>query len=369
MDEIADGLGIDALESRLKNVLRAGDLFTTGEPMPDLHFPELLHDAATAIDWTPGELVVRNGHRVRAKGIAAIVKGMATPSTSSCALKLNADGSLSILAGTVELGQGSNTALAQIAADAVSVPIETVRVIAPDTDLTPFDQATNASRSTYCMGMAITRAAEDIRGQLRAIAAEELEAAEDDLVLADGVISVLGAPDRRITFAEVIRRSREGNLLGRGTFVARESMDGHEVGLDRETGQGYGSAEWHPAVVGCEVEVDTETGRVEVTRLHASLYAGRLVNPRLCELQVEGAALFGLGQALFEEITLDTDGRVTNPNLSDYMIPSFEDVPAEFSVHLLDPRARGRFTASGRRHCRPSGLRLATRLRGRLGCA
>jgi CO/xanthine dehydrogenase Mo-binding subunit len=104
-----------------------------------------------------------------------------------------------------------------------------------------------------------------------------------------------------------------------------------------ETGQGYGSAEWHPAVVACEVEVDTETGKVEVTRLHAGLYVGRVINPRLCELQVEGSAIFGLGQSLFEEVVLDTDGRIANPNLSDYMVPSFEDVPRELTVHIFEP--------------------------------
>jgi CO/xanthine dehydrogenase Mo-binding subunit len=107
--------------------------------------------------------------------------------------------------------------------------------------------------------------------------------------------------------------------------------------MDFETGQGYGSAEWHPAVVVCEAEVDTETGRVKVLRLHAELYAGKVINPLLSELQVQGATTFGLGQVLFEELSVDTNGSITNPNLSDYMIPSFEDVPAQLTVHLLEP--------------------------------
>jgi CO/xanthine dehydrogenase Mo-binding subunit len=107
--------------------------------------------------------------------------------------------------------------------------------------------------------------------------------------------------------------------------------------MDFETGQGYGSAEWHPAVVTCEVEVDTDTGRVSVCRLHGELYVGKVINPRLCELQVEGAMLFALGQALFEEQLADTNGGVLNPNLSDYMLPSFGDVPPQLTVHLLEP--------------------------------
>ena len=90
-------------------------------------------------------------------------------------------------------------------------------------------------------------------------------------------------------------------------------------------------------MIACEVEVDTETGIVKVKRLHAELYVGRVINPLLCDLQVEGSVLFGLGQSLFEELVFDTDGRITNPNLSDYMIPSFEDTPPELTVHLLEP--------------------------------
>jgi len=107
--------------------------------------------------------------------------------------------------------------------------------------------------------------------------------------------------------------------------------------MDFETGQGYGSAEWHPAVVACEVEVDTDTGKVRVTRLHGELYVGKVINPRLSQLQVEGAMTFALGQVLFEELAVDTNGAITNPNLSDYMIPSFEDAPPQLTVHLLEP--------------------------------
>ena len=336
MDVIADALGIDPLELRLKNVLHAGEPFTTGEPMPEMYYPELLRSAAEAIGWKPGELVSREGSKVRAKGIAAIIKGMASPTTSTCTVKLNADGSLSVLAGTVEMGQGSNTALAQIAATEAGVPLEKVRILAPDTQFTPFDIFTAASRSTYCMGMAIRLAADDVKDQLRTLAAARLEAGVEDLVVGDGRVSVRGVADRSVTYSQLIRESRQFNLLGTGTFVAKDTEHGDEVVLDLETGQGYGSAEWHPAVVACEVEVDTETGKVEVPRLHASLYAGKLINPRLCELQIEGSTIFGLGQALFEEAVFD-GGQLTNANLSDYMIPSFEDVPTRLTVELLEP--------------------------------
>jgi len=196
---------------------------------------------------------------------------------------------------------------------------------------------TAASRATFCMGTAIREAVKDIREQLLDIAATHLEAAKDDLLLQDGRIMVRGVAGKSLSYADAIRLSKANNLLGHGVFVSGSGPDGSPVVMDFETGQGYGSAEWHPAVVACEVEVDTDTGRVKVTRLHSELYVGKVINPRLCELQVHGAMLFALGQVLFEELAVDTNGAITNPNLSDYMIPSFEDVPAQLSVHLLEP--------------------------------
>ena len=337
MDIIADALGLDPLELRLKNVLQKGDPFTTGEPMPEMHYNELIAGAVEKIGWKKGPLVVREGNKIRAKGLAVIIKGMATPTTSTSTCKLNADGSLNVLTSSVEMGQGLKTALAQIAASEMSLPVERVRVSEPDTAFTPFDLMTAASRATFCMGNAIREAVKDIREQLLDIAAAQIEAAKDDLVLQDGKIMVRGAGGKSLSYIEVIRLSKANNLLGHGTFVSGSGPDGSPVVMDFETGQGYGSAEWHPAVIACEVEVDTETGQVKIPKLHGELYAGKVINPRLCELQIEGASIIGMGQVLFEDLVQDTNGSITNPNLADYMIPSFEDVPATLTVHLLEP--------------------------------
>lgn len=337
MDIIADALGLDPVQLRLKNILQKGDPFTTGEPMPEMHYNDLIESAVEKIGWKKAPLVVREGSKIRAKGIGVIVKGMATPTTSTSTVKLNADGSLNVLTSSVEMGQGLKTALAQIAASEISLPVERVRISEPDTAFTPFDLMTAASRSTFCMGNAIRQAIKDIREQLFDIAATHLEAAKEDLVLQDGKIMVRGVAGKSLSYVDAIRQSKASNLLGHGVFVSGSGPDGSPVVMDFETGQGYGSAEWHPAVVVCEVEVDTETGQVKVPKLHAELYAGKVINPRLCELQIEGASIFGLGQVLFEELVQDTNGSITNPNLSDYMIPSFEDMPAALTVHLLEP--------------------------------
>lgn len=337
MDIIADALGLDPVEFRLMNVLQKGDSFSTGEPMPEMHYNELIAAATEKIGWKEGPLVVREGNKIRAKGIGVIIKGMATPTTSTATVKLNADSSLNVLTSSVEMGQGLKTALAQIAASEAGVPVDKVRVSEPDTAFTPFDLMTAASRATFCMGTAIREAVKDIREQLLEAAAAQLEASKEDLVLQDGKITVRGVTGKSVSYVEAIRFTKANNLLGHGTFVSGSGPDGSPVVMDSETGQGYGSAEWHPAVVACEVEVDTQTGQTKITRLHAELYVGKVINPRLCELQIEGATTFGLGQVLFEELAVDTNGGITNPNLSDYMIPSFHDIPAQLTVHLLEP--------------------------------
>jgi CO/xanthine dehydrogenase Mo-binding subunit len=329
MDTLADELGIDPLELRLKNVLLPGDTFSTGETIDEnLHYPELLRAAADRIGWHDGPLVVREGSKVRAKGIASIIKGMsAFPSTS--VVKLNGDGSLHVLTSSVEMGQGALTALAQIAAHEATVPLEAVTVSTPDTAVTPWDQMSAASRTTNSMGRAIRSAVRDVKEQLTAMAAQRFEIAPEDLEIVDGTVRAKGSPDKAVPFGALVRMTRVGNVLGRGSYLG-------VAHLDTETGQGIGSPQWHPAVCAVELTVDTETGRVTIERLHLGLYVGRMINPTNCELQVRGAALFGLGQALFEEMRWDEAGTLSNPNLSDYMIPSFLDVPGEFDETILE---------------------------------
>src|SRR5437870_7921015 len=220
MDIIADALGMDPLELRLKNVLQKGDSFSTGEPMPEMHYNELLASAAEKIGWKDGPLVLRAGNKIRAKGIGVIVKGMATPTTSTASIKLNSDGSLNVLTSSVEMGQGLKTALAQIAASEAGLPVNRVRVSEPDTSFTPFDLMTAASRATFCMGTAIRRGVEDVKNQLRDIAAAHLEANQEDLVLQDGKIMVRGVAGKSLSYVDAIRMSKANNILGHGVFVS-----------------------------------------------------------------------------------------------------------------------------------------------------
>lgn len=260
--------------------------------------------------------------------MAVGVKGTVTPSTSTAALKLNDDGSLSLLTSTSEIGQGSRTILAQIAADAAGVPLDAVAVSYPDTDITPWDQTTSSSRSTMVMGDAIRRAGDELRDQVRQLASTELEAAPEDLEIADGRVWVRGVPNRCLTLGEVVRRTRAGNVLAAGTCRT-------EGGLDPETGQGIATSAFHQAACAVEVEVDRETGKVRIVDLALATWAGKVIHPTFAELQSEGNVTFGVGQALMEEIVVQ-DGTIVNPSLADYMIPGIADLPASLHVSELE---------------------------------
>ena len=331
MDMIAERLGLDPYEFRMKNLLNDGDTVMTGEPMEDPHFHELLDGVSSRIGWDFRGWDAepeRRGSKVRAKGLSCIIKGTVTPSTSTASARLNDDGSLDVLTSSVEMGQGLKTALAILAAERLSLPVRWVAVSEPDTAVTPYDQQTSSSRSSFSMGTAVAMAVDEIRDELVRYAADMLEVAAEDLELVDGTVRVAGAPDRALTYAQVVQRSRNGNLLGSGTFKTKG-------GLDPETGLGIGSVHWHQAAGAAEVEVDLETGRIELLNYQAGVYAGRIINPVQAELQTEGNVAFGVGQALFEEMIYD-HGQLQNGNLGDYMIASIKDMPARLDVSILE---------------------------------
>ncbi|HYY89359.1 MAG TPA: xanthine dehydrogenase family protein molybdopterin-binding subunit [Chloroflexota bacterium] len=328
MDMIAARLGMDPLELRMKNLLQDGDTFATGEVVHDCHFRELLQDAATRIVWDGQAAPVRQGSKVRAKGLSCIIKGTIAPSTSTATVKLNEDGSVNVLTSSVEMGQGLLTAMAVIAAEKLGIPPTQVRVSGVDTDVTPYDQQTSSSRSTQAMGAAVGFAMDDVRAQVIRHASELLEVGREDLEIAAGRVQVRGAPDRSLDVGDVVRKTRSGNILGHGTYKS-------EGGLDPEIGQGTASVHWHQAAGAAEVEVDLETGQVNVLQYHGNVYAGRMINPVQCELQTEGSVAFGLGQALFEEMLYDA-GQLQNANLGDYMVPSMRDLPSALSVSVLE---------------------------------
>ena len=249
-------------------------------------------------------------------------------SRSECRLTFDNQGHLTVYTSGVEMGQGAHTALAQIASDAMSVPLDQIRVQGPDTEQTPFDTNTFASRLTHMMGSALLDAAAKLKDELAQHGSALLDVPPDQVAVADGFVTPATAPAPRFGYAEVLERAGVERLEATGEFAA-------EAKLDPETGQGIGSPQWHAGAGACEVEVDTETGKVRVLRYVSSSFAGRVINPALANLQNDGNVIYGLGPTLLEEMVFD-GGQVINRNLSDYMLPSFKDIPRELTNVSLE---------------------------------
>lgn len=340
-DELARQLGIDPLDFQRRNLLHDGDPFSTGEEMVDVHFQELLEDAAAAIGYHDPPPPPSSPERAVGRGLAVIIKHMGSnPAFTRLAIRLDADGTISALSSTVEIGQGARTVLAREVARALDVAEDRVQVPWVDTHTTPPDQGTSSSRSTFFNILAARAAAADLGRQLREVAARLFEVEPETVGVRSG--RVYGAPSSQpgagLEMAELLRAAGVPSLTGVGEFRT-------EIGVDPETGQGKASHHWHQAAAGAVVEVDRDTGKVTVVRLHLATHAGRIVDRPNAELQNEGCAAFGLSQALFEEMLLD-DGKVANPNLSEYNIASLPDFPAAFSTTLAesaepDPEVHG----------------------------
>lgn len=316
MDIIARRMGWDPLEFRLKNLFVSGDHFATGEELHDVHFVECLQAAAKGLAFTRGE--VKGGKTKRGRGYGVMMKSTVATSKSQARLRLEPDGSVILFTSTVEMGQGGHTTMAQIAAESLSVPLNVIRVVGPDTDITPFDSTTSASRSTGMMGNAVMAAGIALKKKLVALAAPLLEVPVDDLKVEGGRVLSKG---NSILFADILKRKQLDLLEETGEYSTN-------LKLDPETGQGVSTPHWHQGAGAAEVELDIETGRVKVLQFSAASFAGRVVNPRMAQLQNDGNVIFGLGPTLMEEMIID-GGQVTNPNLSDYPIPSIRDIPPE----------------------------------------
>jgi|CXWL01.1.fsa_nt_gi CO/xanthine dehydrogenase Mo-binding subunit len=316
MDIIARKMGWDPLEFRLKNLFISGDQFATGEILHDVHFVECLE--ASAKNLTPSPSPKKSGESKVGRGYGVMMKSTVSTSKSQARISLSEDGIVTLFTSTVEMGQGAHTAMAQIAAESLGLLFEMVRVVGPDTNLTPFDSTTSASRSTNMMGNAVITAGISMKRKLMELAAPLLETPVEELHVENGKVF---AQETSISYVDILKRNHLNSLEESGEYSTASKMD-------PETGQGISTPHWHQGAGAAEVEVDTETGRMTILRYTAAAFAGRVVNPKLAQLQNDGNVIFGLGPTLMEEMILD-GGQVTNPNLADYSIPSIRDIPVE----------------------------------------
>jgi CO/xanthine dehydrogenase Mo-binding subunit len=341
-DIIARGLNIDPVAFRLKNALRDGRPHATGTIVQNAKVVECVESVAAQLGWDEpfdrGTGIVRRG-----RGIAVGMKASISPTTSVAIVTVAADGSCTIAISTVDKGQGSDTAMAQIAAETLGITTESIAVVHSDTDTTPYDMATLGSRSTYHMGNAVLLAADDARRQLLALAATGLGVSAEACVCEDGAIST--SDGRSMTFKELFVARfgmQAGSIVGSGAF------EPPYVKPDVKTGQSSNITPfWMVCAAGVEISVDMETGRITVDRLVIAGDVGRAINPAIVVRQLNGGALMAIGSSLSEVMVFE-NGQVVNASLADYKIPSFLDVPPEIHTELIqDPHPNGPYGAKG----------------------
>ncbi len=323
MDLIAERLGIDPLELRLKNLLKNGDSYTPGDTPLDCDLREGLLKVAHALDWKHKSSRPNTG-----KGLSCCIKDAGgTFKIAGAAVRMSSDGSVVLLTGTVEVGQGSRTALSQVVAEELAIGLDRISVAQLDTDVTPYDVSTSASSSMTVMGLAVQRAAQDVKKQLLHAAARVMGKKADQLVLKNGKVCSRGG--QGIPFGKVISDhfgSKAGEIIGRGIYRDVKS---------KRAILGSPTTFWEVAWGGAEVEVDPETGAIQILKYVSAADVGKAINPVQCLGQDEGAVFFALGHTLYEEMIYE-DGQLLNPNLVDYRVPTFCHLPKEFSSILIE---------------------------------
>ncbi|UCF10174.1 MAG: molybdopterin-dependent oxidoreductase [Candidatus Bipolaricaulota bacterium] len=332
MDALAERVGLDPIAVRERNAIRSGESSPIFEKLGEgregvafairsCELERCIEIGRERIGWDAKRgKRERNGSWVHGLGLSIHMQGSGIPQIDMAAatIVMNEDATCNLLVGATDLGTGSDTILAQIAAEVLGIPVEAVRVTSSDTDTTPFDVGAYASSTTYVSGMAVQRAAQQVRGQILEVAAAALETDVGALRLGEGRVE---APSGEIlSLAEV---------CGRATHVVDQFQIAATASCVPEESPPPFLASF------AEVAVDTETGRVKVIKYVAAVDCGVPINPKMAEGQVEGSIVNGIGYALTEEMLFSSRGRVRNPTLFDYKIPAAPDVP-EIEVILVD---------------------------------
>ncbi len=329
VDIIAADLGLDPLEIRLKNMLARGEEVRKGRRPLDGDPAAGLRSAAQAVAWSgkeePGAAENDGTGLVTGKGLGCNLSGVGSSPTSTALVRMHVDGTLTVLVGTTELGQGSRSAMAQVVSQELTVPMGDVDVISSDTSMVPYDRSTGSSRSTTLMGLAVQDGAIEVKDQLLELAALHFESPVEELSIEEGQVVRQG---ESISFGALIQEEFggvAGELMGRGYVTPRrhggrlaQSPVFYEVGISA-----------------AEVELDQETGAIRIPHYVSVADVGKAINPQQCEGQDEGAAMQGLGHTLFEEMLYE-DGQLLNPNLIDYKVPTFAELPDKLETILIE---------------------------------
>ena len=339
LDMIAKDLSLDPAELRLKNVRKTGDVLPNGDKLNSCGLSAGIRAAMEATNWK--EKRGRCNNQGIGIGLAAMLSGAAYyPFSSSAIAKVNPDGTVTIFSGQSEFGQGSDTALPQIAAEELGLGLDDIILVSADSELCPPDMGGFLSCGIFTSGEAVRRAAADAKQQLLATAAEILETKIDDLEIDNGRIYVKETSEKGSTFTEIARHSIQkhngDSIVGRG-FV--KPVPDVEFYPSLSKGAGRWTDAYGLIVAVAEVEVDPETGRVKVDRITIADDCGFNINPLNVHGQMLGQAVMGIGDALLEEIVTE-EGRIINTSFADYKIPGVFDMSdvEHIPIESIEPK-------------------------------
>jgi CO/xanthine dehydrogenase Mo-binding subunit len=330
MDVAAEKLGMDPVTLRRKNILKEGDINPAGEITHSIGIEGCIDRVVEAIKQPGKHAAPLDSAHKRGVGFAIGNKYSLAPTASTAIVKVHEDGRVEARIGTDEVGQGLRTVIGQIAAEEFRIDIEDVEIISGDTAFCPYEEASVSSRSTYQTGNAVRLACGDAKLQILDRAAGIMKARPEDLDISEKRVFVKEDPDVSVHIHDLFIENvlaygsylpEIGEFLGKKTWIQGIETGGPGKG----TGKRLTSFYTHGAV-SAEVAVDLETGQIKVERIYAAFDMGRAVNPLLCEIQIEGGLVMGIGSALFEKMILE-HGKTLNPNFTDYVLPTAMDVP------------------------------------------
>lgn len=347
MDEIAEALGMDPVELRLRNTQEAGEVTPQGMRLKTIGLRQCIEEASRRIGWKPsrgkGEGRVRRG-----MGIASMIHvggGARIYGSDGCGsiMKMDDFGRVTLVTGATEIGQGAEEVLARIAAEELGVPPEKVSVVSNDTDVAPWDVGVHASRTTFIAGNSARLAAVGLKKRLTELAAEVLGLPVESLEASAGLVRSRKDPSKAIPYDKLVRKVHF--RAGGGQVVSEVFYDPPSEYQDKNF-VGNVSATYGFATHAAEVEVDLDTGKVTVLRMVCAHDVGKALQPLSLTGQVEGGVTQGLGYALTEELLVE-GGKVANPTFVDYHLPRATDVPPIEAVFVETDDPAGPFGAKG----------------------
>lgn len=354
VDMMAEKLGIDAMELRRKNIMQVGDAWCLPYPCSSTGLMECMEKGAKSIGWeNRGKLNQPEGKKLR--GIGMGVGSHVSNSWPFCVdydnayVTIQQDGSVLLASGVPDMGTGTITTLPQLAAEVLGVSIDEINMTFGDTLTTPFDIGSHASRTLYAAGTAVLAAAKEARQQILDYASELLDTPAERLDIEDGIIFIQGK-SKGLCYGSDACKMKDAKFTSisvKDLAYYAHLRNKQFIGIGRTIPPN--APPWHAHFV--EVEVDTETGMIQIIKVAAVHDVGRAIHPKIVEGQIEGGVLMGLGYAISEEIVLDAKGKPQHTGIHKYFLPTAQDTPEIDAMYVESIDPTGPFGAKGVGEC------------------